>query len=245
MLAREILAHLEQLPLRDAEMLQARGLVVVAPHPDDESLGCGGLIAAVRARSIPVRIVVLSDGAASHPNSRTFPSWRLRALREEEVKAAAAELGVADEHVQCLRLPDGSVPMSGPDAALAVDAIVAAAKGIGANLMMVTWDLDPHADHKAAFLLARLACQQLPDLRLYAYPIWALNLRGEEPVSAVLPQGFRLAIANELAAKRRAIACHRSQITRLIDDDPQAFMLTPEQLALFDRGFEIFVAVTL
>src|SRR5262249_31572782 len=138
-LAKNIFARLEQLPLRDMEALQLRGLVVVAPHPDDESLGCGGLIAAARAHAIPVSIIVLSDGAASHPNSRAFPTERLRALREEEIKAAAAELGVADEHVLCLRLPDGSVPKTGAGATRAVATIVDTVKRIGANLVTVTW----------------------------------------------------------------------------------------------------------
>jgi len=243
-LARDIFAHLEQLPLRDLQALQLRGLVVVAPHPDDESLGCGGLIAAARSRAIPVRIIVLSDGAGSHPNSSAFPPARLRALREEEVKAAAASLGVAAEHVLCLGLPDRCVPTKGTKAAATIDLIVAAAKSICANLMTVTWDLDPHTDHKAAFEIASHACSQLPEVALYAYPIWAFDLPLDEPISAPLPDGFRLAIVNQLSIKRRAIACHRSQVTRLIDDDPQGFILGQTELARFDRPFEIFVAIS-
>ena len=52
---------------------------VFAPHPDDESLGCGGAIALLRNFELPVNIIVMSDGTLSHPNSRKFPPAALRA----------------------------------------------------------------------------------------------------------------------------------------------------------------------
>ena len=67
---------------------EGRGLVVVAPHPDDESLGCGGLIVQALADGRAVRVVIVSDGCGSHPNSKAYPHERLRALRESETVAA-------------------------------------------------------------------------------------------------------------------------------------------------------------
>src|ERR1700744_5936492 len=84
------------------DLLGGGGAVIVAPHPDDESLGCGALIAAACAEGRPVRLVVLSDGVGSHPNSVRYPPSRLRALREVEVRKAASVLGMRVCDVDCL-----------------------------------------------------------------------------------------------------------------------------------------------
>ena len=68
--------------------------LILAPHPDDESLGCGGLIAACVAAGRPPLVAVLTDGAGSHPNSRTYPPDRLRAVRAQEVRTAVGMLGL-------------------------------------------------------------------------------------------------------------------------------------------------------
>ena len=45
-------------------------VVVVSPHPDDEIFGAGGLIAQMQSSGIPVEIIAVSDGEASHPAGR-------------------------------------------------------------------------------------------------------------------------------------------------------------------------------
>src|SRR5262249_16895247 len=89
-------------PLLDPAELPRR-LLVVAPHPDDEVWGCGGLLALHVARGGQVRVLVLTDGA-----SGSGPE--LAARRERESRAAGAELGVAD-HV-FLGLADGNLGAS-------------------------------------------------------------------------------------------------------------------------------------
>lgn len=240
---RNAIEAMENLPLLTLHQLRMTGLAVVAPHPDDESLGCGGLIASARAAGIDVRIVIVSDGTGSHPHSRRYPPERLRALREDETLAAAAALGVAPEAVNFLRLPDRSVASEGPEADSAVAAIVATAQACAASHMMVTWRHDPHCDHRAAFALAVAARRRHPGLRLLAYPIWGLALPPDDELDDDLPRGFRFDMEQFLPAKRRAIAAHRSQISRLIDDDPGGFMLSPRDLARFNRPFEIYLDV--
>lgn len=226
-------------PVVEASDFVRRGLVVVAPHPDDESLGCGGLIAACRAAGLPVAIVIVSDGAASHPNSRRYAPPRLAELREQEAIDAAVELRVAAADVHFLRLPDGAVPTGGHDAAKAVERI---AELVGAaDVMAVTWRHDPHCDHKASFGLARAAARRLSGVSLWEYPIWGLTLTPQTPLTAEPLTGVRVRVEDYLRAKRRAVAAHASQTTDLITDDPKGFRLTPSMLGLFDTPFEIFL----
>src|SRR5580704_966399 len=124
--AGEILARANGFPYSTLEeRLGGGGLVVIAPHPDDESLACGGLIAEARAQGRPVRVVIVSDGTGSHPASKSYPKARLRELRETEARNAAKELGLDPvDDVVFLRLPDRFVPSEGPRAEKAVTAII-------------------------------------------------------------------------------------------------------------------------
>ncbi|GJD61990.1 PIG-L deacetylase family protein [Methylobacterium frigidaeris] len=246
MRADAFLAAAEALPVRSLrDLVPAGGIVVVAPHPDDESLGCGGLIAEACAQKIPVRLVVVSDGIGSHPNSKSHPPERLRNLRESETLAAAASLGLSPEHIAFLRLPDRFVPASGPEAEAAAGAIAEAARACGAGALFVTWAHDPHCDHAASAALARRARELLGrgflgTVSLYAYPVWGWTLPPETEIGEE-PRGARLAISHHLRAKAAAIAAHRSQTTDLIADDPQGFRLEPAMLARFARDHEIFL----
>ena len=207
------------------------GLVVVAPHPDDESLGCGGLIAQAVREGRTVRVVVVSNGCGSHPNSKAYPHDRLRDLREAETVAAMAELGLSSEHVHFLRLPDGGVPSEGADAEAAADRIADIAREAGASALFVTWRHDPHCDHTASAAIAGLAQARLPGLAAYAYPVWGWTLPPEREVGPA-PEGYRLAVEDERTAKRRAVEAHASQVSGLITDDPSGFQLQP---AMIDR----------
>ncbi|ACS38905.1 MULTISPECIES: PIG-L deacetylase family protein [Methylorubrum] len=218
------------------------GLVVVAPHPDDESLGCGGLIAQAVREGRTVRVVVVSNGCGSHPNSKAYPHDRLRDLREAETVAAMAELGLSSEHVHFLRLPDGGVPSEGADAEAAAERIADIAREAGASALFVTWRHDPHCDHTASAAIAGLAQARLPGIAAYAYPVWGWTLPPEREVGPA-PEGYRLAVEDERTAKRRAVEAHASQVSGLITDDPSGFQL---QTAMIDRlcgPYEWYIAL--
>ena len=74
----EVLAAAGSLPLRPVrDALADRPFVVIAPHPDDESLACGALIADACRQGVRGKVVIVSDGAGSHPNSKAYPPERL------------------------------------------------------------------------------------------------------------------------------------------------------------------------
>src|SRR4051794_10732910 len=100
--------------LPSTEVRELGPMVVVAPHPDDEVLGCGGIIALLRQARVRGRMIIAGDGAASHPGSKAYPPPALGALRRAESEAGLGILGVSPEDVTFLGLPDGGVPL--PDA---------------------------------------------------------------------------------------------------------------------------------
>ncbi len=229
------------LPVREVgALIGDGGLVVVAPHPDDESLGCGGLIAEARARGVGVRLVVLSDGVGSHRASKAYPPARLKALREAETIEAAATLGLARGHIRFLGLPDAAVPIEGAAAAQAIAAIEAALEDCGADTLCVTWRHDPHCDHRAAAGLVEIVRARNKDLRAFAYPIWGWTLPPDLDVGNP-PRGMRIDVSRHKAVKREAVFAHRSQTSALIDDDPDGFRLEPAMIERFLGPYEIFL----
>ena len=236
--AGDLLGQLASLPFSRFDGVLPGRFLVVAPHPDDESLGVGGLIAEACRLGRPPVVAVLTDGGASHPGSHDYPPHRLAALRGKEVREAVALLGLPAENLVMLGAPDTAAPHEGEAAAALARRIALLATGCGT--ILTSWRHDPHCDHVAAWRIAGEAAA-LCGAKLLEYPVWGWSL----PVHEHLPDepwsGWRLDVATHLPAKRRAIAAHRSQHGGLITDDPDGFSLPADFLSLFDRNFECLV----
>ena len=241
MRAADLLAHLAALPYGTlADILAPGPALVLAPHPDDETLGCGGLIAQASTQGRDIHVLIVTDGTGSHPGSRAWPAPRLKTQREAEARQAAAELGLAAHRLGFLELRDAHAPHAGADFEAAVARIVAHATERNARTILATWRHDPHADHLAVSLMATQAAATT-SAKLLSYPVWGWTLPPEQELGEAPPEGWRLDIAPHLPAKRRAIAAHRSQTTDLIEDDPSGFRLADEFVALFTRPFEVYL----
>lgn len=235
MTAGDVLAGLREAPLADfGEVLPGRFLVL-APHPDDESLGCGGLIAEACRRGRPPVVAILTDGGFSHPNSAEYPPGRMAAVRQEETRRAVSYLGLPASNLHFLGASDGAAPSAGPEAELLARQVVALARGCDA--ILVTWRHDPHCDHEAAWAIAAMAAREA-GLRLLEYPVWGWTLDRYRVLFGLAGSAWRIPISPHLPAKRQAIAAHASQHGDLITDDPDGFVLPAGFLALFDTPWE-------
>lgn len=221
-------------------------LVVLAAHPDDESLGAGGLLGRLARRGTPVTVVVATDGEASHPGSPTHSPARLAGLRRRELVDAvdAAAPGAA---VVFLGLPDGGLREHRATLHRRLSAILGTvtedepghAEG-SRVLLCAPWRGDGHRDHRIAGEVAATVADER-GARLLEYPIWWWHWGSPEDRTGTEDMRALALTHQERAAKRLALAAHRSQVEPLSPDPRDAATVGPEMLRHADRDVEVFV----
>ncbi|KQT87429.1 bifunctional PIG-L family deacetylase/class I SAM-dependent methyltransferase [Aurantimonas sp. Leaf443] len=222
----------EQAPLCEAaRLIGPGGLVVIAPHPDDESIGASGLLVAAEQAGRRVGLAALTDGDASHD----FPREALAELRRREQAAAMRALGCGDAPILRLGLPDGGSSRD-PGFAGAAGTVAAFLDEIGADTLAAPHPDDPHPDHHAAADLALAVRALRPALRLLFYPVWSLRLADAAPYRGADLTPFR--IATDAFAKIRAIACHESQLGTVKALEGRGFVLPDAFIAAHSTGVE-------
>src|ERR1700677_2938230 len=136
MTANDVIVAMKNLPDAEIDTILGRERpLILAPHADDESLGCGGLIAACCERGQLPFVVILTDGAASHPGSKQYPPQRLRQLRAEEARKAVEKLGLASENLAFFDYPDTALPTS----QAVSDRVARLARKQGCTVILAPW----------------------------------------------------------------------------------------------------------
>jgi LmbE family N-acetylglucosaminyl deacetylase len=225
---------LRKLPALDP--IRARRVVVVAPHPDDEVFGTGGLLQAAHANGIPVEFVSVSDGEASHAGVAPGHVRALRATRRAETSLALRRLGWDAPSVTRLGLPDGQVRVH-------IESLVASLVELlrPEDLCLAPWWHDGHPDHDACGTAARIAAGS-ESAQLLGYLVWAWHWG--DPLGSDLPweHCHRFEFNRRMAARKRwATAAFVSQ-TRPRDPGAGETPVLPSLLLRrFWRQFEVFV----
>ena len=211
-------------------------LLVLAAHPDDETLGAGGLIHLAAAAGRPVEVVIASDGEASHPDSPTHSAADLARIRRREVAAAVAALAPR-ARLGFLGLPDSRL-------AEHVETVAAAltARLRRPALVVTPWAGDGHPDHEACADAGARAVAAVPGCTRWQYPIWAWHWAAPDDSVLRAERLGRLPLtAADRAAKRTAIGRHVSQHRPLSELPGDEAILPPGVLAHFERDTETFV----
>lgn len=215
--------------------------VVIAPHQDDETLACGGVIARKRSEGLPVHIIFITDGSASHPDHPRFKPDGIAALRAREAMAAMAHLGVERNAVHFLSEPDGSLKTITPGRRENLVVRLAELLGrINPAEIFLPCNPDGSSEHDAAFgfVLDAIGRTGLrPDV--WQYPVWSWW----NPVLLVrrwlsTPDCRRLPVEDYQQAKRHAIECYQSQVAPLAPDLSAA--LPPDLVEIFHSDTEFF-----
>jgi len=217
-------------PLSPAMALtNVQRVLVVAPHPDDESLGCGGLIASLGELGRTILVIFVTDGSASHRASRLWSHDRVATVRKEEATEALRRLGLVRAGRIFLDLQDANMPLPGSSSwRNAVSQVKEVLSRFQSDLLILPWRRDPHCDHRASWLLMQDAlreAQQRP--RCLEYAVWLDELgAADDWPQHEEAEPIDFDVVSTRCRKRHAIAAHRSQTTDLVSDDPQGFRLS-------------------
>lgn len=200
-----------------------RRLVVVSPHPDDETLGCGGLIATAAETAVPVVVLVVTDGELAGPQEN------LAEIRRGELLAALTALcGFDRVTVHFLERPDGGV-------AGHLDFVRSAVADVIGRGDLVVCPLidDGHPDHEAVSRATTIAAGKTA-ARLLTFPVWAWHCH--DPKSSRIGRGRRLDLGE--AARQRKRAAIEQYVSQLGGDNP---VVPAWMLPRLDRAFEVYV----
>jgi LmbE family N-acetylglucosaminyl deacetylase len=162
---------------RSAPLAFRRGevVVVIAPHPDDETFGCGLLLAQPPISELTMHVIFLTRGEGSHSGHPELTPAALAELRSREAAVAASLLGVPPAALHFLDLPDGRLAhLTEAAAVAAADRIAALLDRLKPTVVLVPDPRDGSTEHTAAFhLLEGVATRPGIAWRRLAYLVWS------------------------------------------------------------------------
>jgi LmbE family N-acetylglucosaminyl deacetylase len=216
---------------RDLDILTAPigRTIVVVPHPDDEALAAGGLIAHQRAHGRDVVVVAVTDGDAAYPDWRGEELARVR--RREQLDALHA-LGVGRQAVHRLGMPDGATDLHVEDIAAELLGLVGAS-----DTLVAPAAFDRHPDHEACGRAATAVADAV-GCSLLGSLVGAHH--DPEHAPADLTLGVLALSDDEVARRMAAVTSHRSQLLpshRTVADP----ILSRASIALLERPLEYYV----
>lgn len=231
--------------------------LIFAPHPDDEVLGCGGVIALKARAGARVQVVVMTDGRASH-KTLIDPDELVR-IRRAEAGHAATQLGLGASYLFLDFEDHRLVDHRGP----ARDRVIDIIDRFKPDEIYIPSRRDGISDHTDTNLVVREAVDRVgKPVALLEYPIWLWNGWPWTPADARRSSGSargglraardvaeivfgcrtRVNVGDVLERKRAALAAYRSQLERR-DGDPRWPVLSDVGDGDFLRRFETEVEI--
>lgn len=228
---------LPELPLNPGE-LAAMTFIVLAAHPDDETLGAGGFLARLNAAGAAVDVLLCTAGEASHPESPTTTPDQLAAVRLSEFRAAVSGLAPGASR-QFLHFRDGHLDADRDRIAAAVNESIAASGRAAEQVVIVApYRSDGHADHDVLGAVAAEVAAQ-GGHGLLEYPVW--YWLWASPADPAWQSWIRVQLTpDEQRAKAAALLAHSSQTQPLSDQPGDEALLAGSFIEHFSRPWETF-----
>jgi LmbE family N-acetylglucosaminyl deacetylase len=216
--------------------ITAARIVVVAPHPDDEVFGAGGLIQRCRSQDVTVHVLAVTDGEGSHPRAAVSRRHELARRRLEESTEALGRLGCDQSTVERLRLPDGAV---GDHRGELRERLMSTLRP--GDWCVAPWSRDGHPDHDACGDVATSVGSAM-GVRTLQYLVWAWHWATPDSTAIPWQSCRRLELSRrERARKRWATAAFTSQVRPLGPRPGEEAILPPPVVRRFWRPFEVFL----
>lgn len=201
---------LHQLPILDiaTHFPKERRVCLFAPHPDDEILGCGGLLQKLAAQGNQITLVSVTNGTQSHPNSKIFPPEKLDRIRPLETQLALTTLGISEQVEKIsLSLTDGQVRAQRLKFLAMLNDIIKPD-----DILVTTFALDGHPDHEVTGQVVQDFADEHGQ-QCYQVLVWAWHWA--EPNDRRIPwhRSLRLPLSTtEQQLKQQALYCFQSQL---------------------------------
>ncbi len=217
----------------DLTTVSQNSAMIFAPHQDDETFGCGGMIALKRRQNVAVSVVFLTDGGAD-----------VSQTRRQEALSALLILGVELDRIHFLAYPDGQLNQLS-DRLSTIATLAQLLTDYQPIEVYVPHCKDHHSDHEATYQLvseaitrsaeADISARSQRQVDLIQYAIWALwkspfllKLKPQD-----LAHAYRISIHTVQDQKHCAIGAYKSQTA----------ILPPQFLKQFHQPFEVFFNV--
>lgn len=209
---------------------------IFAPHPDDEILGCGGMLQQLAANGNSILLVHVTNGTQSHPDSQIYPPQTLDIIRPQESLAALNALGVASQVTSIfLDLPDGDVFARQEQFNKKLDTIIRPE-----DILVAPFIHDGHPDHEATGQVVAAFAKQ-HNLDCYQALIWAWHWAKPDDRRIPWHIAVRLDLtAEQLARKAQAINCFASQITA-DESTGNPPILSAQTIARISQRWEVYL----
>jgi LmbE family N-acetylglucosaminyl deacetylase len=214
--------HLKSLP---SWLPHSEVLTIVAPHPDDETLGAGGLISACAELGMDITLILVTDGEKARPEIE-----RLASVRSTELRKAMMRIAPDGARIIPLHIPEGGVAQAEAQLTERLVELVSPR-----STLIAPFEQDGQTDYEATARACMAAAKRLGIL-CARYPIWAWDRLGPEQMP--MESMRKVALTPEaLNAKRSALACYASQI----ENRPGGPVVPAHVLEHFDRPYEAFL----
>ena len=220
---------------------EAGSIMIIAPHPDDEVLGCGGMLAGRTSTGKRTEVLFLTEGDAAHQGCCTAQANQIGAERRGLAYGASDILGVPKGQLHFLDGRDGRLPRKGQDGFTDLaEKIAKYLEKFEPEVIFCPHPFEGWSDHMAAEELTRSALDRLTyQPRLYHYCVWFWY---SMPLARAWRIDWRKArlldIAEQVPLKRQAMRTYLDALAPC--GHPWVGKLPPEFLRAFDWDKELF-----